>query len=143
MSQVQPFSTSRTFDAPREAVFAEWSRETSVRRWFTPLPLGTGECRLDFRPGGEWIHAMVMPDGRAHTMRARYTEILPNERLAFEAAVEEMAASRIRTMVTFEAEGARTRLQVRQSFAGEVRLEDALQGWKLTLDQLEAVVAGG
>jgi uncharacterized protein YndB with AHSA1/START domain len=130
----------RLIDAPREKVFEAWSKPEHVRHWFTPQPLGTGECRLDFREGGEWVHTMLMPGGAEHTRRARYTELRAPERLVFEAGLKEEPGSHIVTTVTFDDEGGRTRLRVRQVFDGPVPKEDAERGWNLTLDQLTARV---
>lgn len=130
----------RLIDAPREAVFAAWTRPEQVRQWFTPQPLGTGECSIDFRLGGDWVHTMLMPDGQAHTMRARYTEIAPPGRLVFEASLQELPGSHIVTSVDFIAEGTRTRVKVRQVFNGDIPESDARAGWGATLDQLTSLV---
>lgn len=132
----------RLIAAPRERVFEAWSRPEHVRRWFTPAPLGTGECSLDFRPGGAWVHAMLLPDGHASVMRARYREIAPLERIVFEATLDDLPGARIVTTVTFAEEGAGTRLAARQElFDGDVPEGDARAGWALTLAQLAEVAA--
>jgi uncharacterized protein YndB with AHSA1/START domain len=103
-----------------------------VREWFTPKPLATGECRVDFRPGGEWAHEMALPDGRAHTMRARYIRIDPPDRLVFEATIVGMEPSVILTSVSLEDEGGKTRLRVHQLFQADSGLDAARAGWALT-----------
>jgi uncharacterized protein YndB with AHSA1/START domain len=132
----------RLIQAPRERVFAAWADPAQVRQWFTPQPLGTGECRLDFRPGGEWVHVMLMPGGQAHAMKAHYAELKAPERIVFEAQLAEMDGARIVTTVDFMAEGQATRVKVRQVFAGAIPEADARAGWTATLDQLAAVVGG-
>lgn len=44
---------SRTFDAPRSAVFAAWTDPEALPRWFGPRGFALPVCRLDPRPGGE------------------------------------------------------------------------------------------
>ena len=132
----------RVIRAPRQAVFDAWTRPEALRRWFTPQPLGTGECRLDFRVGGEWVHSMLMPGGLAHTMRARFTAIEAPRRLVFEAGLEQLAGSHIVTTVTFEEAGAGTRVRVLQTFNGDIPVEDARAGWTSSLDQLQALAEG-
>ncbi len=131
----------RLIDAPVEAVFAAWGSARRVREWFTPKPLTTGVCQVDFVRGGEWVHEMVRPDGGAQTMRARYIRIQAPDRLVFEATIDGMEPSRILTTVALDDEGGKTRLRVHQAFQGEVGLDDARAGWTLTLDQLEASVS--
>ena len=110
----------RLIDAPPGIVLAAWGSADRVREWFTPKPLATGECRVDFRPGGEWVHEMVLPDGRAHTMHARYIRIEAPDRLVFEATIAGMEPSVILTTVTLEDERGKTRLRVHQVFDGEI-----------------------
>jgi uncharacterized protein YndB with AHSA1/START domain len=43
---------SRTFDAPRERVFAAWTNPDHLREWFGPPGVSNVECELDARPGG-------------------------------------------------------------------------------------------
>lgn len=131
----------RLINAPQGAVLAAWGSAERVREWFTPKPLATGECCVDFRPGGEWVHEMVLPDGRAHTMRARYITIEAPERLVFEGTIAGMEPSLTLTAVTFEDERGKTRIRVHQVFNGDIGLDDARAGWKLTLDQLAASVS--
>ena len=129
----------RLIQAPRERVFAAWADPAQVRLWFTPEHLGTGECRFDFRTGGEWVHEMLMPGGQVHTMRAHYVELKTPERIVFEAQLAEDAGSVIRTTVDLVAEGSATRVKVRQVFDGNVPEADARAGWTSSLDQLAAV----
>ena len=132
----------RLIQASRERVFAAWDDPAQVRQWFTPQPLGTGECRFDFRAGGEWVHEMLMPGGQVHTMRAHYVELKAPERIVFEARLAEDAGSVIRTSVDLLAEGSATRVKVRQVFTGSIPEADARAGWTASLDQLQALAEG-
>ena len=80
---------TRTFDAPRAMVFEAWSRAEHVSKWFTPRPLTTSACELDFRPGGVFRLTMLMPDGKEHPMDGRFGEIVPPEKLTFSATLED------------------------------------------------------
>ena len=72
---------SRTFDAPRRLVFEAWSKAEHVAKWFTPRPLTTAECEVDFRPGGVFRVVMRFPDGLEHEFKGTFGEIDPPERL--------------------------------------------------------------
>lgn len=47
---------SRTFDAPRERVFAACSSCQELSEWWGPRSWPTAECSLDFRVGGVGRH---------------------------------------------------------------------------------------
>ncbi len=134
------FVVSRTFDAPRRLVFQAWTTAEHLARWFTPRPLVTSKCEVDFRPGGVFNLTMRMPDGLEHPMEARFGEIVAPERITFSAKIH--GGVDIETTVTFVEVGDKTTLNVRQSYS---RATDATrgapQGWKATLDQLGEVVA--
>jgi uncharacterized protein YndB with AHSA1/START domain len=84
---------------------------------------------------------MVLPDGRAHTMRARYIRIEPPDRLVYEFTIAGMEPSSGLTTLAFDDEGGKTRLRVHQVFYGDVALDQASAGWTRTLDQLTASVS--
>jgi uncharacterized protein YndB with AHSA1/START domain len=78
---------SRTFDAPRHMVFEAWTKAEHVARWFTPKPLTTSLCEVDFRPGGAFRVTMRMPDGVEHAMNATFVEIVAPERIVFSGKI--------------------------------------------------------
>ena len=78
---------TRVFDAPRSLVFEAWTKAEYLSRWFTPAPFTTHDCELDFRPGGVFRLTMRTPDGVESPMDARFTEIVPDERIVFAATV--------------------------------------------------------
>jgi uncharacterized protein YndB with AHSA1/START domain len=126
---------SRTFDAPRRLVFAAWSSAEHVSKWFTPLPLTTSDCEIDFRPGGVFRLTMRMPDGTLYPMDARFVEIVDEERIVFTAKIH--GGVTVDTTVTFAEENGKTTLQVRQTYDRETdATRGAPQGWAATLDQL-------
>jgi uncharacterized protein YndB with AHSA1/START domain len=131
---------SRVFDAPKRLVFEAWSTAEHVWRWFTPAPLTTSRCEVDLRPGGVFRVVMRMPDGTEHPMDARFTEVVPDERIVFEATID--GDLRIHTTVTFAESGGKTTLAVHQVYSRESpSTRGAHAGWTQTLDQLVAHVA--
>jgi len=127
---------SRTFEAPRELVFEAWTKAEHVSRWFTPKPLTTHDCEVDFRPGGVFRLVMRMPNGTEFPMDARFGEIVAPERLTFVAHIH--GGNEVHTTVTFTEEGpARTKVTAHQTYAFESdATRGALQGWTATLEQL-------
>jgi uncharacterized protein YndB with AHSA1/START domain len=132
---------TRVFDAPKQLVFEAWSKAEYLSRWFTPAPLTTYGCELDFRPGGVFRLTMRTPDGIAYPMDARFTEIVSDERIVFAATVH--GDLKILTTVTFVENEGKTTLTVHQVYSHESdATRGANAGWTLTLDQLATYLRG-
>jgi uncharacterized protein YndB with AHSA1/START domain len=91
---------------------------------------------------------MRKPDGTEKCMRGTFVEISPPERLVVRIGVEADGTKRFTadTAVTFEVEGAGTRMTVRQSYvfhdpAFIQAVRRAPEGWRTTLDKLQREVA--
>lgn len=127
---------TRVFDAPKELVFEAWSKAEYVQRWFTPAPLTTPSCEVDLRPGGIFRLVMRMPDGTEFPMDARFTDVVLNERIGFNATIH--GGVHVETTVTFEEKTkGKTTLSVRQVYSHETdATRGAPAGWTSTLDQL-------
>ena len=136
-----PLVVSCTFDAPRRLVFEAWTKAEHVARWFTPRPLTTSDCEIDFRPGGVFRVVMRMPDGLEHPFEGTFGEIVAPERLTFRGKIH--GEIDVETVVTFVDHGERTTLTVVQTYsAASDATRGASEGWKASLDQLGEVVAG-
>ena len=126
---------TRVFDAPRRLVFEAWSTAEHVSRWFTPAPLTTPRCEVDLRSGGVFRVVMQMPNGIEHPMDGKFTEVIPNERIVFEAMVH--ADLKVQTTVTFAEVDGKTTLSVHQIYSHESdATRGAHAGWTQTLTQL-------
>lgn len=134
------FVTSRTFDAPLRLVWEAWTKAEHVARWFTPQPLSTGDCEVDFRSGGAFRVVMKMPNGTPHEMRARFGRIVEHELIEFSGQIPD--GNVIETTVKFSESGGKTTLSVHQIYSFESdATRGAPLGWKATLDQLGQLVA--
>lgn len=130
---------SRTYDAPRRLVFEAWTKAEHVARWFTPRPLTTSECTVDFRPGGLFSVGMRMPEGTEHAFSGTFGEIVVPERLSFAGKLPD--GNEVETTVTFSEAGGKTTVNVRQTYSFQSdATRGAPQGWTQTLDQLGEVV---
>jgi uncharacterized protein YndB with AHSA1/START domain len=144
----KPLVISRTFAAPRDLVFKAWSSAEHIKRWFSPASYTVPEAEIDFRPGGVCAICMRSPEGQEFWSSGTYIEISPPARLVFTTGVVVGDARKFtaHTTVTFEEEGAGTRMTVRQDYdihdeAFLFAVEGAPEGWRTTLDKLEQEVA--
>jgi len=130
---------TRVFAAPRRLVFMAWSSAEHLARWFTPAPLVTASCELELRRGGVFRLVMRTPDGIEYPMDARFTEVVPDERIEFAMTIEDDLE--VYTRVTFTEHDGKTTLAVHQTYTRESgATRGAHEGWSLTLAQLAAHV---
>jgi uncharacterized protein YndB with AHSA1/START domain len=133
---------TRVFEAPVRLVWEAWTQRDYMMRWFGPRGLFISHCEVDFRPGGRFEIGYAGPDGTAYPPAISvFTEIVPHEKLCWVGAFPGSGLEeQLKTTVTFEDLGERTRVQVRQVFAVTPGLEMAAdgmqQGWEQTLDRL-------
>ena len=143
----EPLVMSRLFQAPRETVFRAWSSAAHIKQWFSPAECSVPEAELDFRAGGVFAVCMLLPDGSRNWSRGHFVEVNPPERLSFggEVASGGTVLFKVLTTVSFAPEGAATRMTVHQAYeifdeAAMAAIGGATEGWRTTLDKLEALV---
>ncbi|BDG01426.1 SRPBCC domain-containing protein [Anaeromyxobacter oryzae] len=128
---------TRVLDAPRPVVFEAWARPEHLARWWGPRGFTLSSCSIDFRPGGAYRMVMRGPDGADYPFHGVYREIVPPARIVFSAVIGPGPGNAVRTVVTFEEEGWKTRLTVRQTVpAMEGAARGQRQGWTESLERL-------
>jgi uncharacterized protein YndB with AHSA1/START domain len=148
----------RTFDAPRERVFAAFSDRAALTRWWGPTGWTLSVCEVDFRPGGSWFYCMAGegPDGAAIEAcgRADYLEIASPERIVMEDAFANRDGSvnealpRTHSTFLFLDAGGRTTLHNVSRYDSAEALQEVLamgmaEGITQTFDRLEELLAEG
>ncbi len=144
----EPVIIARTFPAPKALVFKAFSSADHMKRWFSPATYTVPEAEVDFRPGGTLAICMRSPDGHDFWSRGRFLEIQPHDRLIFEmnVIVDNTPRFTAHTTVTFQEDGAGTRITVHQAYeifdeAFISSVQGAAEGWRTTLDKLGREVA--
>jgi uncharacterized protein YndB with AHSA1/START domain len=135
---------TRVFDAPRSRVFEAWTRAEHLGKWFAPRGFTISECAADARPGGVFRMRWRAPWGGTYSVRGRYREVLPPERLVIACTLDdEQGASRLEEMieVCFEQTGSRTTLVLNSTARGTgakapSMLAGMQKGWTQTVDRL-------
>ena len=96
---------SRVFDAPRELVFAAWTKEEHLTKWFGPKGYTTISHECDLRVGGRWRFDMIGPDGKVWDNRMVFLEIKAPELLVFDhGSDKDDDENRFRVTITFDAQ---------------------------------------
>jgi uncharacterized protein YndB with AHSA1/START domain len=147
-----PLRVARVFSAPRETVFRAWSSADHVKRWFCPAGYSVPEATVEMRVGGAFEVCMRSPEGVDHWTRGAFTEVVASERLAIDHHVVDPCGGgplfTAYTEVTFShhASGG-TLMEVVQTYSfpsaahAEQMIKGAPEGWRQTLDKLEAEVS--
>jgi uncharacterized protein YndB with AHSA1/START domain len=139
---------TRVFDAPRALVFKIWTDPRHLAKWWGPRDFTNPVCELDVRVGGRIFIEMHAPDGTVYPMTGTFREIVVPEQLVFSAIATDGDGHGLLEgliTVTFEDEGGKTRLTVRekaialQPAAGPMlaRMETS---WAQSLFRLQMVV---
>jgi uncharacterized protein YndB with AHSA1/START domain len=149
--QPAPLRVSRVFSAPRETVFKAWSSADHVKRWFCPNGYSVPEATVEMRAGGRFEVCMRSPGGVEHWTKGTFTEVVAPERLTIDHHVIDPCGGgplfSALTEVKFSPVPDGTLMEVVQSYTVadmaqvEPMLKGAPEGWRQTLDKLEAEVA--
>ena len=149
--QPAPVRVSRVFAAPRETVFKAWSSSDHIKRWFCPAGYSVPEAKVEMRVGGPFEVCMRSPEGVEHWTRGTFTEVMAPGRLAIDLHVVDPCGGgplfSAFTEVNFrdDASGG-TLMEVGQTYSlagaaqAEQMVKGAPEGWRQTLDKLEAEV---
>jgi len=143
----------RVFDAPRERVFDVFTQSEHLQKWWGPKMVGIPVAEFDVRPGGKIFIAERALDGVMNYIAGVVREIERPSRVVFAIHFADADRRRVAppagtalpatwddeivTLVTFSAEGRRTRMTIRtqSGFTAEWG-EKARLGWAQSLDKL-------
>ena len=149
--QPAPLRVSRVFSAPRETVFKAWSSADHVKRWFCPNGYSVSEATVEMRVGGRFEVCMRSPEGLEHWTKGTFTEVAAPERLTIDHHVIDPCGGgplfSAVTQVKLSPVHDGTLMKVVQSYTVadmaqvEPMVKGAPEGWRQTLDKLEAEIA--
>lgn len=136
------------FRASQARVFRAWTEPDQIVQWFGTHALT--DVAIDLRIGGTWrFHFAEDGNGRS-TLRGCYTEISPDDRLAFtwahelaraDGAIETTPESQVTITFTPERDGTFVRL-VHSGIQSTGGRSGVGHGWDASFERLQAAVAG-
>ena len=134
---------TRVLDAPRDLVWRAWTEPDHLIKWWGPDGFTNTFHEIDIRPGGVWRFVMHGPDGVDYDNKVVFLEVVRPERMVFDhGSGDDDAGAMFRATVTFEAEGAGTKITLRSLFPTAeardraVREYGAIEGGNQTLARL-------
>jgi uncharacterized protein YndB with AHSA1/START domain len=153
------FTISRTFDVPRELLFAAWTEEHRLKEWFGPAGFTILVSKLNPVPGGVFHYCMRASNGVEMWGKWIFREVVSPEKIVLVNIFSNKHGNpiphpyvpnwpiEILTTTTFEESEGKTELKIvwipthcnrveQQTFNS---MHDQMaQGWNGTLDQLAA-----
>jgi uncharacterized protein YndB with AHSA1/START domain len=113
---------TRKFDAPRETVFAAFTEREHVEQWW--MPSGSTTHEWDAKPGGTWRYSMPSPDGAMYPFKVTFVEVNKPTKLVYDYS-SEGDPNPVRTNVSFEDEGGKTKVTLHLVFTSVAAFEEA------------------
>jgi uncharacterized protein YndB with AHSA1/START domain len=148
---------ARVINAPRERVFAAWTDQAQLLKWFAPQGCSIEYKKLEARLGGTFLSVIRVPNFKDCWCKGRYLEFNAphcivyliqncdeqgNDVTAEEAGMDPEWPVETVVTVTFEDLGGKTRLTLHQTASEAVaKRTGAYQSWHSQLDNLEVLLA--
>jgi uncharacterized protein YndB with AHSA1/START domain len=119
---------TRTFNGPARIVFEAWTKPELFKQWWVPKSMGMflRSCEMDVRVGGKYRLVFGHDGSQPAEFFGRYIEVTPHSRLVW--TNEEGGAEGPVTTVTFEEQGGRTLLVMRELYPSKEALDAAGTG---------------
>ena len=153
----EPFTISRTFDAPLDKVWKAWTEREQLMQWFGPKGSKMTTANLDFRQGGTFHYCLQTPNALPMWGKFVYRAIESPRRIVLVSSFSDEQGSLTRhpmapawplemlSVMTLEEEDGKTKVALNWSPLNPSEEERKIfdgahkgmqQGWNGTFDQL-------
>jgi uncharacterized protein YndB with AHSA1/START domain len=134
----------RLLRAPRERVFAAWTRPELMTRWFFPGQGWIATIESDLKVGGRYEIAMVDDKGGQHRQFGEYREIVPVSRLVFTWTCPELGVTESVVTVELHERGSQTELELTHQLPPDPNVRRGHEeGWIGCIGNLEKLLDKG
>jgi len=159
----KPFVITRTFNAPRDKVFAAWTELEGVKNWMGPKGVSLVKATSDLRPGGKLHYLLRTAEGKDMWGKWTYREIDKPKRIVAVVAFTDETGDKILphpmspdwprenlSITDFTDKNSKTKVTVTwsplnatetQQKTFDAGHEGMTMGWTGSLDKLEAYLA--
>lgn len=133
---------TRTYAAPREAVFDAWVETSKIEKWWGCSQTTAVKSEIEPKVGGKFNHLMTIDGAGQYPSMSCFAEYDPPARLVYVSEATEMAPSMTVSVDFVECdEGTEVRL-VHEGLP-EQFLPYVKDGWGAALGKLDAFLAAG
>ena len=98
---------TRTFAAPRQAVFDALTQTNHLVQWMRPTNFSLVACDIDLRAGGSFCYVYQRPSGARIEVRGAYTMVDPPTRIEYTETYD-FSPLRLQVTTTLDQVGADT-----------------------------------
>jgi uncharacterized protein YndB with AHSA1/START domain len=118
---------TRTFNGPARIVFAAWTTQELLKKWWAPKSTGLFpiSCEADVRVGGRYRFEFGHGSSKPIVFFGRYIEVIPSSRVVWTNDESDGGAV---TTVTFEEKGDKTLVVMHDLYPSKEALDGALAG---------------
>jgi uncharacterized protein YndB with AHSA1/START domain len=141
----------REFAASQQLVWDAFTKREILDQWWAPKPWKVKTKSMDLKSGGNWLYAMVGPEGEEHWSFLNYTAVEPISRFSGTDGFSDSDGNINKDMpqskwnVTFTAKGDVTIVRFDISYTDLAQLEATIQmgfkeGITMTMEQLDTLL---
>lgn len=137
----QRLTYKKIIRAPRERVFAAWTKPELLKRWWGPGEVTCPEAEVDLQVGGKYRLANLQPDGKVIWISGTFEQVSPPKKLVYDWNVEAMGVTSTLVTVQFNEHADGTELILtHEKFDAPAIRDMHLQGWGACVDKLAALL---
>ncbi len=148
MSDYQPLHITRTFAAPRQAVWDAWTQPEQFKQWYMPAPYSVTSAEFDVRPGGLLRVDTKSPDGAIMPLTGEYIVVEEPQKLVLTNSPLDADGNKLfeiqHTLLLTETDGQTTLDITSEVLSAGPNADQFLQGMepglKQAFDQLQGIL---
>jgi uncharacterized protein YndB with AHSA1/START domain len=142
MSGQEQLQYKQIIRAPRERVFAAWTKPELLVKWWGPGEVTCPEAHVDLKPGGEYRLSNLQPDGATIWISGTFQEVSPPTKLVYDWNVAAMGVSATLVTVMFNEHPEGTEIVlIHEHFDNAATRNMHLEGWGKCIEKLALAVA--
>ena len=126
---------TRTFDAPRTAVFDAWIKTSKVQLWWGCHVATDVQSTIEPCVGGQYSHQMTLTQGGIYQNQGRITAYDPPKLLAYEM-VDPFHNDPMQVRIEFSEQGGQTLVRLTQDNLPGTYTQVIMAGWSAGLTKL-------